>query len=31
MKIVKYIATTIKDYLIEQQEIETNINNNFRK
>ena len=31
MEIRKFIATTIREYLNEQQETETNLNNNFKK
>ena len=31
MELRKFIATTIREYLNEQQEVETNLNNNFRK
>ena len=31
MKLIKVIATTIKEYLNEEQEVENNLNNNFRK
>ena len=31
MELSKFIATTIREYLNEQQNVETNLNNNFRK
>jgi len=31
MELRKFIKTTIREYLNEQQEVETNLNNNFRK
>jgi len=31
MELRKFIATTIREYLNEQQNVETNLNNNFRK
>ena len=31
MELRKFIATTIREYLNEQQETQTNLNNNFRK
>ena len=31
MKLRKFIATTIREYLNEQQEVENNLNNNFKK